>query len=769
MKKILLTCLAAAAVSTASADFNGNGYYRVENYKTLRYAEVIDNKATIDWAATNVELHSIRLQKDFDAVCTNPASVLYLNKINSKQYNIEAQGTSIKDIIDYYITVTDDAGSSNGQKLYYAYATYKGVMRFLGDGNSLSFPDLGTLTTNATGDYRKWYIKPITETGDNFFGAAPNISVKGKYYTTLYTSFPYKPTNSKTYYIKRVDHGMAEMVEATGVIPAETAVIIEGTSSKGTDNRMSLGGSGNALSGNSLIGVFFDLDDDYKNFVTYDKKTMRVLGKCEDGSLGFITADIKVIPANTAYIVVPADSPAEFKCVTTAEFDAYTPPEPPAPPTPEALYMVGNFNSWATPSAASTYITLSKVDENTYTGTVNISTPGRLAFKVFDEISDNWSQHAYGTQQTNEITLEADKSYTWNMMLGYGSSDFVVANWGGGTGTVTVNLEANTLKIKTSTVYVEPKYPEELWLAGNFTPTAWDAANKTYSLENKGDGLYTGQFDIPKPAEGESLQFKVVGAADWSLNYGAPGNNNYSFPLYGTIPVSTNIYADGANWAITNWEGGPLQITLDIENNSITILGNNQPDENQDPPGPGPDPEIPEVPAVVYLIGDMNGWDFNSTAYPLNHQDVENKDNLNVPQIYSGDFYIGEGTFYFRFYTELGNAEENSVGSSEDPNVNLDVIFNNDRYSPSVYAGKGCWKLEWGGGQIYFTLNLTSNVMEMYAPNSGVGALENQDSDGLYRVYNLQGVKVMETVDKEAVEALPAGVYIINGRKVGIR
>jgi hypothetical protein len=47
---------------------------------------------------------------------------------------------------------------------------------------------------------------------------------------------------------------------------------------------------------------------------------MRVLGKMSDGSLGFVTANISTIPANTAYIVVPEDAEAEIKLVPESDY-----------------------------------------------------------------------------------------------------------------------------------------------------------------------------------------------------------------------------------------------------------------------------------------------------------------------------------------------------------------------------------------------------------------------------------------------------------------
>lgn len=49
---------------------------------------------------------------------------------------------------------------------------------------------------------------------------------------------------------------------------------------------------------------------------------------------------------------------------------------------------------------------------------------------------------------------------------------------------------------------------------------------------------------------------------------------------------------------------------------------------------------------------------------------------------------------------------------------------------------------------------------------SGVEAIEVAPEDGLYRVYNLQGVKVLETKEKSAVTQLPTGIYVVNGKKV---
>ena len=55
----------------------------------------------------------------------------------------------------------------------------------------------------------------------------------------------------------------------------------------------------------------------------------------------------------------------------------------------------------------------------------------------------------------------------------------------------------------------------------------------------------------------------------------------------------------------------------------------------------------------------------------------------------------------------------------------------------------------------------------MMGENVGIDAVDAEN--GLYNVYNYQGIRVLNNADKDAVKALPAGFYIINGKKVVIR
>lgn len=324
MKKPIILSIALCAAFSAAADFNGAGYYRLQNYKTERWASMIDNKGSIDMAGNKADLQAIQLQKNFDEVCCDPASIVYIRPAGS-QYQIEAQGTGIYEMIGHYLNIKE-TGSANGNKLYYATGTYDGFEKYVGDNNP--FPkDITSATTNANGDYRKWFIHPMDTDGANFFGVRPTVAVGSRRYGTVFGAFPLQAYSEgvKIYAIKQVGAGMALMEEVTGPVAKSTPVIVECPTENPSDNRLQIGVEGSAVADNILSGAYYCSTEksNHLNYTTFDPQTMRVLGVCSDGSLGFVTpADLKYIPANTAYLKVAPGTPAELRCVDREAFTA---------------------------------------------------------------------------------------------------------------------------------------------------------------------------------------------------------------------------------------------------------------------------------------------------------------------------------------------------------------------------------------------------------------------------------------------------------------
>ena len=315
MKKITVFTLMLVVVSTAFAQYNGKGYYRVQNKVTERFIRVIDNKGSVNLATTDADLGALETKKKFENVVSDPASIIYITEAGDG-YDFKAQGTSSYSIIGYYVKLY-----KNSDGTYRAYAQNSGMVKYLCDENTTY--DEGVVLTNST-KTRDWYIKPVNQNDGQYFALKPTVTIGGEYYTTIYAAFPFTlPAGMTAYYVSTVSDGQAVWKEVKdGKVPASTAVYVKCKSSNYTENKVTLGDNGvTSLSGNLMKGVYFNNGTKkHNNQKAYDSKTMRVLGVMSDGKLGFITANLDYIPANTAYLVVPENTPSEIKLVSESEY-----------------------------------------------------------------------------------------------------------------------------------------------------------------------------------------------------------------------------------------------------------------------------------------------------------------------------------------------------------------------------------------------------------------------------------------------------------------
>lgn len=317
MKKAIAALFFCSAAMSASALLDGDGFYRVQNAKTERFIYVLDDKGSLNFEATTAELGAIELWKSYEKAVSDPATVIYIKDLNGKKqdYDLQTQGTGVYSIISYPVSIRladKNAGT------YSIFGRNSGLTRYIGD-DTKSSKDRGYVSCLENGEYYRWYITPLTTDDSNYFGVATEFNDGADYYTTLYADFPFTfhSEGMTAYYVNTVADGKAYLTQLNGVVPAGTPVIIKSTSADKAQNRLSLGGSASPLTGNQLRGVYFcNHDLVHKNRVAYDKNTMRILGKLADGSVGFVTADIDYLPRNKAYIVVPADSPAEIRLTT---------------------------------------------------------------------------------------------------------------------------------------------------------------------------------------------------------------------------------------------------------------------------------------------------------------------------------------------------------------------------------------------------------------------------------------------------------------------
>lgn len=338
MKKILLLLPMLLLSLLAEAQLTGDGFYRVQNFGSKRYAYLCDKTGSINYTTQNADVGALQLWSNIERTYDDPGSIIYVQHKGGNNYDLKAQGTSLYEIISHYVEV-DETGSNQ----YYVFATQAGMSKFLGDQTTdLTVPQ-GNPGFNANGAFRKWSVYAVNTT-DNYIGITPTVNVGGKHYQPYYVSFAFKKVSSgmKVYYVKKVDNqfGIAVIEEITGdVIPAATPVIIECPSTQASGNKiLPVATGGTPVSSNLLGGVYFCNPNRMSDYTgtKFDASSMRTLCARADGKLGFNNNPTNLVsikfpdykkynclPANSSYLKVQSNTPAELQIMTQSDYDAY--------------------------------------------------------------------------------------------------------------------------------------------------------------------------------------------------------------------------------------------------------------------------------------------------------------------------------------------------------------------------------------------------------------------------------------------------------------
>lgn len=336
-KRLFLLLLGCATILGAQAQLSGAGYYRVKNVSSGRYMSLSDNQSRgVDFNSCTADCGAMQTSKIMDNIYSDPGSIFYLDHIDGVSYNVVGQGTSLHDIINYYIYISP-VGS-----YYKIYQEQKGQRITLSDFDDVEEDESYVATT---GGKTTWYITPLNTT-DNYIGVKPTISVGDKHYAAVFTGYPYTlGTGMKAYYINKVieEEGVVIIKELTGTIPAKTPVLIECSSTDISKNQITPVLNSVAVpSDNVAKGVYFCLGDRWSahyNSTKFDPATMRVLSLNTYGNLAVSTSTqnlktvmieprgadgkhltVTAIPANSWYIPVSSSAPSELKLVTAEQY-----------------------------------------------------------------------------------------------------------------------------------------------------------------------------------------------------------------------------------------------------------------------------------------------------------------------------------------------------------------------------------------------------------------------------------------------------------------
>ncbi len=314
MKKLLLLILVALFSLPSFADLQGDGYYRVQNAYTKRYAYLLDNKGKMDFASTSADVGALELYLGFDRASSDPATIFYINSAptsaSGSYYDIEAQGTSLHGFLGEYMKILK-AKIYDGAQAYYAYASKSGMTKYLGDARTNMSQEKGLASADATKDARLWYIDPLdASSSESYFGILPTLAAGGKYYCPFYADFPYSAYSKgvKFFYICHIDpvRGIVVRKEIQGTVPAGKPVIVECENKLATDNRLNIGKSSDmaSLDYNCLRGVYFNNpspNPNHYNQTPNNRQTMRMLAVV-DGRLKFVVGEEEFLPRNQAYL-----------------------------------------------------------------------------------------------------------------------------------------------------------------------------------------------------------------------------------------------------------------------------------------------------------------------------------------------------------------------------------------------------------------------------------------------------------------------------------
>lgn len=334
-------------------DMANTGFYcivrNVKFNRNLGLMGISDNSVSSDKHHRALKNSIMLLESNSDVMHASPAFVLKITGTSDgtgglDNTNMAAQGIDSKTIAKNKTYTFSKHGDH-----FYIYGKAGSYTAYMVDYSDAFTQEEGVGKVNHPGLYNganendssyHWQVIPITRNStDAYFGAMPSEQAKvgDKYYTTMYTAFPYECLDGvKAYTVDKINaDGTVHLKEITsGKVPSKTAVVLACNSTKPNENRLlPLLEEPAAVEGDNLLKGKIWLKDENKTEDEYrtkfDASTMRVLGNTtgsfdnvnnsdvlEGGSKGTLT----YIKNNTCYLDVSnVENPAASYTLTTKE------------------------------------------------------------------------------------------------------------------------------------------------------------------------------------------------------------------------------------------------------------------------------------------------------------------------------------------------------------------------------------------------------------------------------------------------------------------
>lgn len=343
----IMTVTATATVTTYKAYFSDpleeeGVYCRIKNKATERYLSMYgDQQATETTEQINNNESPLVVVNSFKTVSdavSDPSTIFYISGLNDNQQGLlhtifKAQTVDTSNRILNNLKYISTVYSANGYKFVLPYDFDSGeVNLYLRDDNN------GVRFRGSDDDNALWDIELLDEEHmeTSYFGVAPKnyfcMTQEGvtKYYTSLYTSFPYKLMDDVVaYWIENEGSVDVENKKVTlkeiptnNIVPGKRAVILEclyaGDASK---NRLiPMPEEGNMDGGFHLMHGECGLNGHQINPSDFaDQGAFYILSVANTNpatsAMGFYKYS-KPIPSNKMFVVIPKEHEAEAKSMT---------------------------------------------------------------------------------------------------------------------------------------------------------------------------------------------------------------------------------------------------------------------------------------------------------------------------------------------------------------------------------------------------------------------------------------------------------------------
>lgn len=438
--------------------------------------------------------------------------------------------------------------------------------------------------------------------------------------------------------------------------------------------------------------------------------------------------------------------------------------------TASQIYMVGSMNNWESPTDDTWALKETTAGSGIYKGTFNIEASSAVYFKFWFSVNDGWNDDNTISISTSPFFFGADGTATSEVTIGGAGNNAEITNWNGGEIEFTVDMNTMTLTVNVG----EENATKYLYLMGVSDVEPIPANAEDYAdwmiLESTTDGIYSGTFYVP--ADKFSLYFSPK-FTDEGWNTAAYYAGTEDIDLVSNLDETATGTFDltqattGGRWTISDWEGGDVAVTINLNENTVKF-------------------SVPSLaPKQLYVIGQFTNWVVPSAANTAHYANYALRETTIGSNIYKGTFYISSGSAQFRFYTELSGWEVGALGCQAYDNP-IDYQMTEGQFSGTLVDGKGTWNFpDWAGGNMNMTVDLNNYTVFFEDPTisalddalishetiqPGVGQVSVSGADRV-TIYNTMGILLadIQADDTTITIDLPAGLYIVNGKKVIIR